>query len=161
MSLIRQLLLESETDASETARVAGYTIGPVWHGTPEDKPILVFRGTEGAGWFAPDEQSASMFGTVQGPFWLNLKNPASRDAMSPEDWAEYQNAGSTLPYGEMLRAGPQFLRQRGYDGMSTQEGFMVISPGQVKSAAQVTYDNDGNEIPLDQRFNPSNPDIRY
>lgn len=32
---------------------------------------------------------------------------------------------------------------------------------QVKSADPVTYDEDGNVIPLSERFNPENPDIRY
>ena len=37
----------------------------------------------------------------------------------------------------------------------------VTRANMVKSAEPVTYDNDGNVIPLDQRFNEENNDIRY
>ena len=39
--------------------------------------------------------------------------------------------------------------------------FIVFSPSQAKSAAPVTYDDNGNIIPLSQRFNADNPDIRF
>lgn len=38
---------------------------------------------------------------------------------------------------------------------------IVFSPSQIKSADPVTYDNDGNVIPLSERFNRDNEDIRY
>jgi len=38
---------------------------------------------------------------------------------------------------------------------------LVFEPNQIKSAAPTTYDDQGNPIPLEQRFDPSNPDIRY
>lgn len=38
---------------------------------------------------------------------------------------------------------------------------MVFSPNQVKSADPVTYDDNGNIIPLSQRFNPESNDIRF
>lgn len=38
---------------------------------------------------------------------------------------------------------------------------MVFSPNQVKSADAVTYDDNGEVIPLSERFNPDNPDIRF
>lgn len=38
---------------------------------------------------------------------------------------------------------------------------MVFSPNQVKSADPVTYDDEGNIIPLSRRFNPESDDIRF
>ena len=38
---------------------------------------------------------------------------------------------------------------------------IVFDPNQVKSADPVTYDDNGNVIPLSERFNPSNNDIRF
>lgn len=38
---------------------------------------------------------------------------------------------------------------------------LVFSPNQIKSAAPTTYDDAGNPIPLEQRFDPSKNDIRY
>ena len=39
--------------------------------------------------------------------------------------------------------------------------YVVFDPEQIKSADPVTYDNDGNPIPLNKRFNENNDDIRY
>lgn len=38
---------------------------------------------------------------------------------------------------------------------------MVFSPNQIKSADPVTYDDEGNIIPLSRRFNPESSDIRF
>ena len=45
------------------------------------------------------------------------------------------------------------------DGMSKMT--VVFDPNQIKSADPVTYDNKGNVIPLSERFNPDDKDIRY
>ncbi len=45
------------------------------------------------------------------------------------------------------------------DGMSKMT--VVFDPEQIKSADPVTYDNNGNVIPLSERFNIANKDIRY
>ena len=39
--------------------------------------------------------------------------------------------------------------------------YVVTDPSGIKSAEPVTYDNDGNVIPLSERFNPKNEDIRF
>ena len=39
--------------------------------------------------------------------------------------------------------------------------YVVTDPSKIKSAEPVTYDNDGNVIPLSERFNPENEDIRF
>ena len=39
--------------------------------------------------------------------------------------------------------------------------YVVTDPAGIKSAEPVTYDNDGNVIPLSERFNPENADIRF
>lgn len=55
------------------------------------------------------------------------------------------------------------IRKEGYDGIwSDVTGQLaVFSPSQIKSADPVTYDDAGNVIPLSQRFNAENPDIRF
>ena len=56
------------------------------------------------------------------------------------------------------------LRRAGYAGVHgtfyDMEQWCVFDPSSLKSADQITYD-DGNAIPLSQRFNPENEDIRY
>jgi len=39
--------------------------------------------------------------------------------------------------------------------------YAVFNPNQIKSADPVTYDEEGNIIPLSERFNEANDDIRY
>ena len=55
-------------------------------------------------------------------------------------------------------------KETGADSFSLmKEGdtfFAVYNPSQIKSADPVTYDDAGNVIPLSQRFQPSEPDIR-
>lgn len=43
-------------------------------------------------------------------------------------------------------------------GWGTQ--YIVFNPSQIKSADPITYDDEGNVIPLSQRFNPDKEDIR-
>ncbi len=55
----------------------------------------------------------------------------------------------------------EFLRGLGYDGIITNEEIVVFDPNQIKSADPVVYDNAGEVIPLSERFNDQNNDIRY
>ena len=69
-----------------------------------------------------------------------------------------------------------FLKGLGYDGIiinhlegteGTQTAwsgtteYVVFDSNQIKSSDPVTYDDNGNPIPLSERFNQQNPDIRY
>jgi len=55
------------------------------------------------------------------------------------------------------------LSELGYDSLSSEEQdqYVVFNPNQIKSAEPVTYDDHGNVIPLSERFNDANEDIRY
>ena len=56
------------------------------------------------------------------------------------------------------------LQKRGYDGViQSDDGDEVVAfyQNQIKSADPVTYDDDGNVIPLSERFNEQNADIRF
>lgn len=59
----------------------------------------------------------------------------------------------------------EIVQELGYDGViGSYYGathYMVFSPSQIKSADPVTYDDKGNVIPLSERFNEGNDDIRY
>ena len=55
----------------------------------------------------------------------------------------------------------KILQEKGYDGIDGNVEYVVFEPEQVKSADAVTYDDDGNIIPLSQRFNTAEPDIRF
>lgn len=61
------------------------------------------------------------------------------------------------------------IRERGYDsvygyehnGSAKGTQWAVYNPSQIKSADPVTYDDNGNVIPLSERFNPEKSDIRF
>lgn len=78
---------------------------------------------------------------------------------------DFGNSFSFLPDSEqrrsMMKDGEtlaEFIRR----GMQEDlyEWYTVYQPGQVKSADPVVYDDDGNIIPLSERFNPNETDIR-
>ena len=48
-----------------------------------------------------------------------------------------------------------------YTNRRVTDVYEVFEPEQIKSADPITYDDNGNIIPLSQRFNSANPDIRY
>ncbi|MEE0839674.1 MAG: hypothetical protein U0L72_03870, partial [Acutalibacteraceae bacterium] len=63
-----------------------------------------------------------------------------------------------------------YLKEQKYDGIKDKGGkgggdghtvWIPFSSEQVKSADPVTYDDKGNVIPLSERFNPKETDIRY
>ncbi len=64
----------------------------------------------------------------------------------------------------------KWLPENGYDSMSLEydngagnrvtDAFIVLKENQVKSADPVTYDDNGNVIPLSERFNEKQNDIR-
>jgi len=48
-----------------------------------------------------------------------------------------------------------------YDGGAKADDYIFFNENQVKSADPVTYDDNGEVIPLSERFNPEKQDIRY
>ena len=60
----------------------------------------------------------------------------------------------------------ELLRKNGFDGATDLEAdgvlaYMTTSPSQIKSAEPVTYDDNGNVIPLSERFSEEKDDIRF
>lgn len=59
----------------------------------------------------------------------------------------------------------EIVERAGFDAVLAQEGGIptvgVVKPSQYKSAAPVAYDDAGNVVPLSERFNADNPDIRF
>ena len=53
------------------------------------------------------------------------------------------------------------LKEYGYDSVKDGGELVVFNPNQIKSADPVTYDDNGNVIPLSERFNEEETDIRY
>ena len=86
--------------------------------------------------------------------------------LTAEDIPDLQRLMQSSDFADMA----QFLQDKGYDcirylntyeGTKSEESYILLSPEQVKSADTVTYDDSGNVVPLSQRFNAENNDIRY
>lgn len=88
--------------------------------------------------------------------------------------AIYDSHGKEIPKWIVIEEYRNNLLSEGYDGIkivgtsydeiyfgekNTQ--YVVFDSNQIKSADPVTYDDNGNIIPLSERFNKENPDIRY
>ena len=79
---------------------------------------------------------------------------------------DFKNKGRDVDFSELMRE----AKENGNDGcvfLNVQDGggfdtiYAVFSPNQFKSADPVTYDDNGNVIPLSERFNPNTNDLRY
>ena len=105
--------------------------------------------------FAPEYDEYHEYGKRTIEAFLNIENPASNGDYNID--ASKTNAGRD----ERIR-----MQNEGYDGViNVEDGaiyeYIAFSPNQIKSADPVTYDDNGNVIPLSERFNPEKEDIRY
>ena len=100
-----------------------------------------------------------------------------RIAWDSENMEEVPN--SSVGYGKHpgtsnTRAIAKDVKQKGYAGAiihnvvdtvgwngKASDVYIVFGNTRIKSADPVTYDDNGNVIPLSERFNPDNSDIRY
>ena len=132
----------------------------VYHGTEDD--FTVFDKTKGRAnmdiqgmFFSPWELDAQGYGSNVRAFYLNITNPASESVgyKALNNHKGENNAG--------IKAREDLVRM-GYDGVNnSDEEYIAFNSSQIKSADPVTYDDDGNVIPLSERFNEDKEDIRY
>ena len=136
----------------EAAKAAGYTTKG-HHGSPN------FRGNEFKSgnfgplfFFAKDRAYAEYYATR----FENAKNPTLLDVWLKVDNAKQQD--------EVVQEGvglAKETRREGFDAIETPNAYVVFMPDQIKSADPVTRDEQGNVIPLSERFNQETPDIRF
>lgn len=165
------------------AKSAGYDIGPVYHGTiskfdafDNKKTGRNDRGLWGLGhYFANSLERAKSYADRQGEgariisAFISLKNPLVLKTGS--------DLIIRLPNGTNTKdlVGPNLdgskikdIAQKGnHDGViqfrpNGEIGDLVVySPSQIKSSDSVTYDEEGNIIPLSHRFNSASNSILY
>ena len=147
-----------------TIRDADGKLLVVYHGTSEkftEFDMSKGRSTmdiQGA-FFSPWELDASGYGENVGKYYLNITNPASVDLA-------YQALRRFQGQNEAGRKAKEYLISLGYDGVvdgTEDEAYEIIAfyPEQIKSADTVTYDDNGNAIPLEERFSTESRDVRY
>ena len=105
-------------------------------------------------YFAPEYDEYHEYGDTTYPVYLNITNPAI-DPKGPDLSKE----------GDGARVMRDLIAQ-GYDGIiNTEDGepyeYVAFYPEQIKSAEPFAEDDDGELIPLLERFNPAKKDIRY
>ena len=97
-----------------------------------------------------------------------------KNNQSPESWLDKLSDdvenGTTHAWTVIPDFVTDYLKQQGYDGIKDKGGkgggaghtvWIPFSSEQIKSAEPITYDDNGNVIPLSKRFNSGNIDIRY
>lgn len=138
-------------------------------------------------YFTDSEPTAATYGRRVVPVFLNISNPYEYD-FEGRHWRNEKDGVSMGPTTDELT---QKARAGGYDGnihknvvdsggnkwvvgengkprreydpetFNPHTGYVTFEPNQIKSADPVTYDDNGNVIPLSERFNPEREDIRY
>jgi hypothetical protein len=153
------------------AKKAGYTVGPVYHGKITDfNTFKVPEKGERAIFFSDSIDESNRFPLLKGrrplePVSAYLSGNLKR-LQYPKD-----SEGSFLYDPDVMVKLLETARREGFDGVEIDgiqnfEGgpmsttFAVFKPSQIKSADPVTYDDNGNVIPLSQRFSSQSEDIR-
>lgn len=137
-----------------------------------DKDVLGKHTEFGDGfYFTPSESYANMFagrfewlkdtmcnGTVLSCF-VNIKDPLQYEASRMQIKNNYSEKEIYSHDGVLAYRDPK--PGTDYFDKANLIEIVVFSSDNIKSADPVTYDDDGNPIPLSKRFQMDNPDIRY
>lgn len=165
------------------ARKNGYNSPIVYHGT--NKKFNKFeKGFLGSGdnigflgngfYFTNDYETAKTYadsdvGSVL-DFYIKLKNPYISDNW--EHTSPFKEGSFARDLGIERGGETGHLKKMGHDGVistDTEEfeatgddytEYVVYSPNQIKSADLITYDDNGDVIPLSKRFDDDSDDIR-
>jgi predicted GNAT family acetyltransferase len=169
---------EQQRIVDEAAKEAGYTVGPVLHGT--GKEFTVFdkekRGASNtsaskkAFWFTTDEATATNFSRLRNTVSQSriikayLKgNFATSDFSNIPDWnTKESHAKRNEVVQRAIREGKDGVHFVNMADLGPRSDvYAVFDSNQIKSADPITRDDAGNVIPLSQRFNAESNDIRF
>ena len=94
------------------------------------------------------------------PVLLNMENPyyTTIGDFASGEFAHLYNRAGLRGYDGII---DDTFKDRFEDFANGAVQYVAFAPSQIKSAEPVTYDDAGNVIPLSQRFNPANEDIRF
>ncbi|MBO7667771.1 MAG: hypothetical protein J6T26_04845 [Firmicutes bacterium] len=153
------------------AKEAGYTIH-AYHGTGSEfnrfdkSQIGSTYGADEEGFFFSSKKEVAEWVASDAAYqsggeeriidaYLRMENPL--ELSTREDPANY--------YDNHQSGILQMLHDMEHDGIIIRgkdaDMYVVMDSNQIKSADPVTYDDEGNVIPLSERFNPEQEDIRF
>ena len=139
----------------ESAKATGYII-EAWHGTTAGS----FNAFNAGSYFSESKEKAEEYTTVLQPDGSNV----------PKLYHVYIKPGieKSVPFSTIMSEARDIVRSRKKDTTLRRAGILggtdelvVKNPEQIKSADAITCDDQGNVIPLSERFNPKSNDIRY
>ena len=170
------------------AKAAGYTVGPMWHGSPSS--FNIFQKTKDPlGFHFGNRDASNQAKSTTGKkgewktrsFFLNIKNPLRLPDLNSWNFFDLRSAlvdtgviPEELPAwkiesegrGDLRKGLVKRIQQAGYDGVVYKNKFegvgdslIAFDPSQIKLADPVTYDKSGKVIPLSKRFNSSSEEI--
>jgi len=134
------------------AKAAGYDV-TAFHVTDEkfDKFDPDKAAMGGVFWFTENEDKIK-----QGETGAGLRPGKEKTTLSV-----YLNTGKTAGWDEYDKLGLGEIEGKGYNSIKLDDDYIIFNPNQIKSADAVTYDSDGNVIPLSQRFNDKDDRITF
>jgi len=161
-------------ELQDYARSKGYTHA-VWRGSKR-KGSTVLDPDGGALWFTDDKDTADHYqvdrvtqertGETRGYFIDLGDNPMEVDAQG-NHWSNIPFEGGIaitdlIVSKAMKRGHTSVIIKNVIDGgKKPSTVYALFKPEQVKLSDTVTRDDQGNEIPLERRFDKSNSDVRY
>lgn len=174
-NLVESILCENSIIDAE-ARKKGYNIKNIYHGTSNKftkfdlsaAKNVDAKDTDGVIYASDDEQEARYAGhpdskkSIVMKLYGKLNKPFIVDAMGTEKNRSFGAIG----YKKLI----QMAKNKGHDGIiikniidfgdTPQTTYVFFDINSVKFAEE-TYDDDGRLIPIDKRFDSSNPDMRF
>ena len=177
---------EAQKLVDAAAKAAGYK-NLFYHGAKKGGGFTTFRGwsyfTENKGY----AQRYSESGNANSLYTTYVKMERPFDTRIPEVRELFDEARMEYGMGQLQDTGlpdwtdgydlSEYIEENDlpYDGIVLDEGgdfvngkpvsrglsYVIRNSAQIKSADAVTYDDNGNVIPLSERFNSENDDIRY
>ena len=150
----------------EAAKAEGYTI-KAYHGT--NVKFTAFNTGAKHGWlgrgiyFTDNKQYARKNGKIVMSVFLDSEKIYS--SSETDHYGVYAELKEKFPRIDEFNIA-EVAKEEGYTGIEYTDWdkgkiICVFDPEQIKSADPVTYDDNGNVIPLSERFNSENNDIRY
>ena len=157
--------------ADEAAKAAGYTIR-AYHGTGskftvfDKSKIGSTYSADSEGFFFSSEKEVAEYAASDAAYQSGEEERVLESYLRMDDPLELTAKEDPANYYDKNQSGIlQMMHDMDHDGIiihgKDADMYVVLDSEQVKSADPVTYDDNGNVIPLSERFHAEKEDIRW